>query len=1047
MIAQLIVSITMFVSATAFAQTRVLDDFENLSNWHADHTDDVTANLSSVPGKSGNAMRLRFDFAGVNGYATAKRKLPLDFSGNYELSFWIRGDAGVNTLQFKLVDDSGENVWWMNRPDFTFPHAWQQIRIKTRQIAFAWGPTNDRTLKHAASIEFVVSSGRDGGKGDVDIDDLQLRPLPPPDPSPPKPVLTSNSNHVGMPAALAMDGDETTAWSSNPREGAEVHLDIDFGEPREFGGLVVHWFEHDRAIDYDVQFSDDARQWHTVRSVVDGNGAIDALMLPEAETRYVRLALHRGRVGLYRLQEIVVEPIEFGATPNAFFSALAKDAPRGSYPRGFTEQSYWTIVGVDGVGSPALMSEDGVIEPRKGGFSIEPILQIDGKRVTWADVTPTQALAEDFLPMPSVAWKSGNVELTVDAFADGTRGASSLLARYRVKNTGTRPQAVVLALAIRPFQVNPPAQFLNSAGGTRPIHDLEFSADTVNVDKTPSVLALTHPDAFIANTYDQGSVVERLQNQIERTEHNVHDDVGFASGALLYRLTLAPGEEKEIDLAAPTTGAMPTIAPRNAAAAAWMAREREKVTKEWRTKLNRVSIVVPASARFIVDALRTSAAYALISRDGAALHPGTRAYARAWIRDGAMIEDALLRLGNIDAAREFVDWYAPHQFSNGKVPCCVDHRGSDPVPENDSHGELIHAIAQLYRYGGDRAELKRNWPHVDAAINYMDGLRASETGAANPAFKGMMPASISHEGYSAKPMHSYWDDFWSLVGYNDAVDMANALGRKDDAARIAKLRDDFRADLLVSIAATVKSHAIDYLPGCAELGDFDATSSTLAITPAGELSDLSTLIHATFERYWTDFDARANGRRAWKDYTPYEWRTVGSFVRLGWRDRAQAAIDFFFRTGARPRPWNEWAEVVGHDPREIRFIGDMPHIWVASDFIRAALDLFAYDRASDHALVIGAGLPADWIGSKEGVAISGLRTPFGSLGYRIRNENGHIALHIDKGAVPPGGFVFESPYASAGDARVNGKATPWNGRALDIGSAPADVTFDIATKP
>ncbi len=1046
MIARLIAVMSLFVCASICAQTRVLDDFENLSSWQADHTDDVTANLSAVPGEIGNAMRLQFDFAGVNGYATAKRKLPLDLPDNYEISFWIRGDAGVNNLQFKLVDESGANVWWMNRPDFAFPRDWQQIKIKKRQIGFAWGPTQDRALKHIASIELVVSSGQDGGKGAVDFDQLELRTLPPPNPALPKPVVTSNSEHVGTPAAWVMDGDESTAWSSNPRDGAEVHLDIDFGAPREFGGLVLHWYEYDRAVDYDVQFSDDASQWRTVRTVKNGNGSTDALMLPESQTRYLRLAMHRGRVGLYRLQEIVVKPVEFGETSNAFFSALAKDAPRGTYPRGFTEQPYWTIVGVDGVGAPALMSEDGVLEPKKGGFSIEPILQIDGKRVTWADVTPTQALAENYLPIPSVTWKSGNVELTVDAFADGKRDSSALLARYRVRNPGTRPQIVVLALAIRPFQVNPPAQFLNSAGGVSPIRDMALNADTVSINDKPSVLALTHPDAFIASAYDQGSVVERLQGRIERTGQSIHDDVGFASGALLYRLTLAPSEEKEIDLAAPITGDLPTIDARDAAAIAWMTQEREKVAKEWHAKLDRVSIVVPAQARYIVDALRTSVAYALISRDGPALRPGTRAYARSWIRDGAMIEDALLSLGNIDAARDFVDWYAPHQFNNGKVPCCVDHRGSDPVPENDSHGEMIHAIAQLYRYGGDRAELKKNWPHIDAAISYMDGLRTSETGATNPAFKGMMPASISHEGYSAKPMHSYWDDFWSLVGYRDAVDMANALGRKDDAERIAKSRDEFRKNLLASIAATVASHAIDYLPGCAELGDFDATSSTLAVAPAGELSDLSALIHATFERYWKDFDARAKGERAWKDYTPYEWRTVGTFVRLGWRDRAQAAIDFFFRSGARPRAWNQWAEVVGNDPREIRFIGDMPHIWVASDFIRSTLDLFAFDRASDHALVIGAGLPASWIDSKEGVAISGMRTAYGSLSFRIRNANGRVTLHIGKGATPPGGFVFEPSYETVANVRINGKAVQFNDHSLSVASAPADVTFEVATQ-
>ena len=38
----------------------------------------------------------------------------------------------------------------------------------------------------------------------------------------------------------------------------------------------------------------------------------------------------------------------------------------------------------------------------------------------------------------------------------------------------------------------------------------------------------------------------------------------------------------------------------------------------------------------------------------------------------------------------------------------------------------------------------------------------------------MMPASISHEGYSAADA-SYWDNFWSLRGYKDAVEVAEVL--------------------------------------------------------------------------------------------------------------------------------------------------------------------------------------------------------------------------------------------------------------------------------
>ena len=1034
----------LLACASAGAQTRVLDDFENLANWQAEHTDDVVAALANTPGHQGQAMRLTFDFAGVNGYATARRELPLDLPDNFELSFWIRGEAGVNNLQFKLIDDSGENVWWINRPDFSFPLDWQQIRIKKRQIEFAWGPIADRTLKHIASIEFVVSSGRDGGKGHVDIDQLELRTLPPPDAVLPKPVITASSVHANSSPDAAMDGDLATYWGSKAATGTEQHLDIDFVKPREFGGLTIQWAPGEGATDYDVQFSDDGQTWRTVRSVRNGNGLVDSLMLGESETRYLRLALHEGKVGLYILREITVEPIGVGASANAFFSALAKHAPRGNYPRGFTEQPYWTLVGVDGVGSPALMSEDGALEPRKGGFSIEPFLLIGGKLVTWADVTPTQSLLDNELPMPSVMWKSGNVELVVDAFARGTRENSALLARYRVRNTGDQPQEVTLALTVRPFQVNPPAQFLNSAGGASPIHDLSGKDGVISIDGKPALLALTHADSFAATSFDSGSIVERLRDAKLPAETSVHDDFGFASGALLYAMTLAPHAEREVELVAPTTGALPSITPRDAQAAAWFARERSAAAKDWHARIDRVAITVPPAAQRLVDALRTSVAYTLISRDGPALRPGTRSYARSWIRDGAMIEDGLLSLGNIEAAREFVDWYAPRQFSNGKVPCCVDHRGADPVPENDSHGELIHAIAQLYRYGRDRAELEKNWPHIAAAVAYMDTLRARETGATNPAFKGMMPASISHEGYSSKPMHSYWDDLWALVGYKDAADMAAALGRNEDAAHIAQSRDAFRTDLLASIAATVKAHGIDYMPGCAELGDFDATSSTIAIAQAGELDALSNLLQGTFERYWKEFQTRADGSRTWKDYTPYEWRTVGAFTRMGWRDRAQAAIDFFFRSGARPPAWNQWAEVVGNDPREIRFIGDMPHIWVASDFIRSTLDLFAYERASDHAFVIGAGLPAAWIASKEGVAISGLRTPYGALGYRVRRDNDRVTLHIDKGVAPPGGFVFLSPFETAQHTTVNGKSVAWDAHALAIPGAPADIAFDVA---
>ena len=162
--------------------------------------------------------------------------------------------------------------------------------------------------------------------------------------------------------------------------------------------------------------------------------------------------------------------------------------------------------------------------------------------------------------------------------------------------------------------------------------------------------------------------------------------------------------------------------------------------------------------------------------------------------------------------------------------------------------------------------------------------------------------------------------------------------------------------ILASLAAARDVHRIDFLPGAADLGDFDATSTTIALSVAGLQPHLPPdALASTFERCWTEFVERRDGRRAWEAYTPYEWRNVGAFVRLGWRDRVDDLFDFFM-ADRRPAAWNQWAEVVGRDPRAPRFIGDMPHGWVASDFVNALLDMLAYERA-DGALVIGAGLP------------------------------------------------------------------------------------------
>ncbi len=293
-------------------------------------------------------------------------------------------------------------------------------------------------------------------------------------------------------------------------------------------------------------------------------------------------------------------------------------------------------------------------------------------------------------------------------------------------------------------------------------------------------------------------------------------------------------------------------------------------------------------------------------------------------------------------------------------------------------------------------------------------------------------------------MHSYWDDFYALKGLADAADIAKVLGKAEDHTRMVALRDEFRRDLYASIGRAMAAHGIDFIPGSVELGDFDATSTTVAVAPGGELQYLpEPALQRTFERYWEEFRARQNGGKEWDAYTPYELRTVGTMLRLGWKDRAHQALDWFFQH-RRPLAWRQWAEVVWQDPDTPKFIGDMPHTWVASDFLRSVLDFFAYERQSDSALVVGEGIAERWVAQRPGVRVRGLSTYYGPLSYTMRASGDQVVVRVASGLrVPEGGIVVRSPRTrSVRRALLNGAEAPvGQGREVVVRRLPAELTF------
>lgn len=1034
----------LILAGTARAQgAETLDSFESLVPWTADASTDVSSMITAVPGHDGRAMRLTYDFNGRSGYAFAARAIDLNIPDNYEISFWLRGAMRSNTLEIKFVDASGENVHWRRIERFEASGDWTRYTIKKRQIVRAWGPDPDPAFRGAARIEFVVTAG-EGGSGFIELDQLEIHALPPEPNTPPRPVATASSEEGNAVAAASVDDDPDTVWRTTTRGDQWLILDLGYG--REFGGLTLRWIEGQAASDYAVSASSDGQNWRELVRVSDGDGDTDWLRLPEASARYLKLDLRAGPGPTYGLKSVEIEPLEFGATPTAFVTAVAGESRRGLYPRGFVgEQPYWTLIGVDGGGESGLIGEDGAIELRRGGPSIEPFVLDNGRLMTWADAQISQSLRDGDLPIPTVTWAGEGWTLATSAIADGTPEAAQLYGRYVLTNTSNRPRTLTLALMARPFQVNGPVQFLTTPGGVGPIRQVDWTGGELVLNDTIRIRSLGRPDAVAVSDFQAGADPRSLLTNAARhrspDERWVESDTELAAGALLYEVTLEPGQVRTFGWTTPLSGGPVDLIDPSTGRLLELVEDR--VASVWREKLDRFDLILPPEAQRIEDVMRSSLAQILMSRQGPILQPGTRSYNRSWIRDGAMMAEGLNRLGHADLSADYLRWFAPLVFDNGKVPCCADVRGADPVPENDSHGEFIFLAAETYRYTHDAALLREVWPQVQAAVAYMDGLRASTRTDEFQAedkrhLYGLLPPTISHEGYSDRPAYSYWDDFWGLRGYSDAAFIADTLGDPAAAARIRASEAQFRTDLMASITATARVHGIDWIAGAADRGDFDATSTTIALSPGGLIDDLpQDLLTGTFDKWWANFTARQENRIAWTDYTPYELRNVGALVRLGRREDALRALDFYF-ADMRPAAWNGWAEVVSRDEREPRFIGDMPHAWISSDYIRSALDLLVYERDRDQALVLAAGVPTRWLETEAGVGVRGIRTAWGPVGYRFRREGRTYVLTIEPGAVPPGGYAVQWPSGETPPVRVtiDGRATTWSGPVLSI---PADA--------
>lgn len=347
--------VALYCAAFATAQPEIVDDFESLAAWTVAPSDGVRATIAPADGVHGKCLRLDFDFERGAGFCVIRRELERDLQKNYRFTFALRGAAPPNNLEFKLIDASGENVWWVNRRAYEFPSAWQTVRNQARHFSFAWGPSGGAPLTKLSAVEFAIASSS-GGKGSVYIDELTFEALPEVSATtePPTVQFSTRTDTSPPPANLPANG--TLNWTPAAGDAAPT-LTLDCRGVREFGGLALEWAPDAHAANYAILLSPDLERWQSTATVTGGNGGRDYVPIAGAEARGVRLQITPPATGRScTLQSIRLMPAAFGESPNEMFAVIARESPRGWYPRYFLgQQPYWTVVGVPGGATEALI--------------------------------------------------------------------------------------------------------------------------------------------------------------------------------------------------------------------------------------------------------------------------------------------------------------------------------------------------------------------------------------------------------------------------------------------------------------------------------------------------------------------------------------------------------------------------------------------------------------------------------------------------------------------------------------------------------------------
>ncbi len=380
----------------------------------------------------------------------------------------------------------------------------------------------------------------------------------------------------------------------------------------------------------------------------------------------------------------------------------------------------------------------------------------------------------------------------------------------------------------------------------------------------------------------------------------------------------------------------------------------------------------------------------------------------------------------------------------------------------DAWGQALWTLAAHYRITGDRAFAERVYPAVPGHIAKLEAETAKDPW-------GLWPVAGPYDNERIDG-HYTGHSFWVLRGLKDAVDLANAIGKKEDALRFEKLHADYLAKFMVRLKA-ITARTGGYIPPGLDdpLAGMDWENASGGVYPFGVIAATDPMVKNTvrtvrdyaYQEGIMTYEHNAFKVRQAKDAKGADWsqpehtvihhyetfQVLQTLLALGMdREVVTDFYSFLIHTGSTHTgfEYDIWAW------RDRNFHNNYPpHGWCAARYNECLRNMLVREDMREPVLHLASALAPAWLEAGRRVRVAKAPTDFGLISYTLDStaEGATVSLEA-QWRKAPASLRFHIPwFVELGSAKVDGKEVIARDRVIELPADARKIDFQWTRKP